>query len=189
MEINWQGKSSFTIKGSEATVTIDPQNDSIKANVVLFTKQDSESGIQNAKILSWPGEYEVSNVSIEAIPSVPPQDKPINIFVFSIDNIRVCSLGTLSTDITEAMFERIGDVDILILPVGTKEVLSTKQAQTIFEEIDPRVVILSCYEGAPSEFLKAVGKSDLATKDKFSVKLKSELPEATRNSLCLILPN
>ncbi len=185
MEINWHGQSSFTIKGSSATVAIDPQNDNIKANVVLFTKQDSESGIKDAKILSWPGEYEVSNVSIEAIPSVPPQDKPINIFTFAIDNIRICSLGTLSTDITEAMFERIGDIDILIVPVGSKDVLNTKQAQTIVEEIDPRVVILSCYEGAPSEFLKAVGKTDLSPKDKFSVKLKSELPEATTEFVLL----
>lgn len=185
MEINWQGNSSFTIKGSDATIAIDPKDDNVKADIVLFTKQDSESGIKDAKILSWPGEYEVSNVSIEAIPNVPPQDKPINIFVFSIDNIRVCSLGTLSTDLTEAIFERIGDIDILILPVGTKEVLNTKQAQTIFEEIDPRVVILSCYEGAPSEFLKAVGKTDLASKDKFSVKLKTELPEATTEFVLL----
>ena len=185
MEINWHGQSSFTIKGSDATIALDPQSDNFKANIVLFTKQDSESGIKDAKVLNWPGEYEVSNVSIEAIPNVPPQDKPINIFVFSIDSIRVCSLGTLSTDLTEAIFETIGDIDILIIPVGSKEVLNTKQAQTIIEEIDPRVVILSCYEGAPSEFLKAVGKTDLSPKDKFSVKSKSELPEDKTEFLLL----
>lgn len=171
MEIIWHGKSGFTLKGSEAIVVLEPENDNVKANVALC-QLNSTCAIKDAKILSWPGEFEVSGVSIETIPC-----GKLNLFVFSIDNIRVCSLSTLSEDLTEQIFERIGDIDILMLPVGGKDVINTKQAQTIVEEIDPRVCILSSYEGAPSEFLKTIGKTELMPIEKFIVKSRSELPE------------
>lgn len=176
MEIIWHGQSAFNIKGAKATVALDPVNGDAKADIVMESEQEKESKIKDARILNLPGEFEVSGISIESIPSAVPGAKPINIFAFTIDGIRICSMGTLSDDLSEATFESIGDVDILLIPVGSKGVLSAKQAQIIVEEIDPRIVIPSCHEGAPSEFLKIMGKTDLRPLDKFSAKSKSELP-------------
>ncbi len=176
MEISWHGKSSFTIKGSNATIALDPLNDSVKADIVMESKQENDPKVKDAKLLNIPGEFEVSGVSIESIPSAVPGAKPINIFSFTMDGIRVCSMGALSDDLSEATFETIGDVDVLLIPVGSKDVLSAKQAQIIVEEVDPRIVIPSCYDGAPSEFLKIMGKTDSRQADKFSVKSRSELP-------------
>lgn len=171
MEIIWHGKSAFTIKGSKAVIALEPENENLQADIEL-SQQEPKTTIKNAKLLNWPGEFEVSGVSIENIGC-----GKLNLFVFNVDNFRICSLSTLNEDLTEQLFEAIGDVDILLMPVGGKDVLNAKQAQTIYEEIDPRICILSSFEGAPSEFLKTVGKTDLVPLEKFSMKARSELPE------------
>lgn len=188
MEITWYGNSCFQIKGSTGTVVTDAYADSapkLKADILALGDETArEKGRDaavdgNPKVLDWPGEYEVSGISVESYPAhlyaKGEVDKNLNIFVFTIDGMRICNLSTLNHDVSDELLEKIGDIDVLFAPIGGKDVIGGKTSQTIVEEIDPRIIIPSCYE-SPAEFLKLMGKTDVETLDKFVVKAKSELP-------------
>jgi L-ascorbate metabolism protein UlaG (beta-lactamase superfamily) len=189
MDITWHGHSCFTIKGKDATIVTDPfeglgtKLPKLKANVVSLSGEGETAEVDgNPKVLDWPGEYEVSNVAIEAI---CPLGENFNIFVFALDGIKICHLSYLSHELPEDLLDRIGEVDILMVPVGGSEVLDGKLAQKVVEAIEPRVVIPMLYAGTETklkiggiaDFLKAMGKTATEPTEKYSVSSRSSLPE------------
>lgn len=181
MDIIWHGNSTYTFKGKNATLLSDPFEKSLKnlkADIVLQSKEGEIAELDGSpKIIDWPGEFEIMNVSIESIPSTTPDQNPINIFVFTLDGLRICNLGPLSNDLTDELLESIGDIDILLVPTGSDKLIDVKHAQTIIEEIDPRLVVIMCFDNSCSEFLKAFGKTTLEVQEKLTIKSKSELPQ------------
>lgn len=202
MDIIWHGHSCFTIKGENATIVTDPYNGlgtklpKLTANIVSVGDKLAETTGELApvegdpKVLDWPGEFEVSGVSIEAFSADRHakegglEGENVNLFVFAIDGIKVCHLSGLAHDLSDELLERIGDIDVLLLPVGGAEVLDAKVAQSVMDSIEPRVVIpmytsetpTNFNIGGPEEFLKLVGKTELAAEAKYSVKGRSALP-------------
>ncbi len=202
MDITWHGHSCFSIKGKDASVVTDPYVNlgnslpKLKANIVTLAaeRSDHESDIASVegdpKILDWPGEFEVSGVSIESLN--PNGDKEM-IFLFQIDGIKIAHLSHLSHELSDDILDRLGDVDILLVPVGGNIVLDGKTAQKVVEAIEPRVVIPMFYAATetklkisgPEEFLKAVGKTELEPVEKFSVSARSSLPEESMEFVLL----
>ena len=188
MDIIWHGHSCFSIKGASATLVTDPYTGlgnklpNLKADVVTFG---------GAKVLDWPGEFEVSGIPVESFSAKHNakeggvEGENARIFVFAVDGIKICHLSGLAHELSDELLEHIGDVDILLLPVGGKVVLDGKRAHSVLESIEPRIVIPMYYAatettlelGAAEEFLKAVGKTELASVNKFTVKSKSDLPD------------
>lgn len=211
MDITWHGHSCFTIKGKDATVVTDPYNGlgvslpKLKADLLALgdvlaqSKGDLAKVEGDPKVLDWPGEFEVSGISIEAFSAQRfateggPKGENVNLFVFVVDGIKVCYLSGLSHDLTDELIDEIGDVDVLLIPVGGGAVLPGKEAQKLMEAIEPRVVIPMYYTatqsnleiGDASEFLKAIGKTELQTEEKFSAKGRSTLPEGTMEFILL----
>ena len=203
MDITWHGHSCFTIKGEKAVIITDPYEGlgaklpKLKGNIVtladlLASKKGKVAEVEGEpKVLDWPGEFEVSGVSIEAFSAKQnateggPSGEDVIIFVFAIDGIKICHLSGLSHDISDDLIERIGDVDILLLPVGGGDVLGGKEAHKLVESIEPRMVIPMYFNATETnleikgaeEFLKAVGKTELQVEAKFSFKGRSSLPD------------
>ena len=83
--------------------------------------------------------------------------------------------------------EAIGDVDVLLVPVGGNVSLSAGKASEVISQIEPRVVIPMHYStgretlqmDSLDKFTKEMGLKDLTTQDKFSMK-KSDLSETTQ---------
>lgn len=189
MDIIWHGHSCFTIKGKDATIVTDPfeglgtKLPKFKADIVSLSGEGEIAELdEGAKVLNWPGEFEVSNVAIE---SICPLGESFNIFIFALDGIKICHLSYLSHELTEELVNQIGEVDILMIPVGGSEVLEGKAAQKVVEAIEPRVVIPMLYAatetklkiGGAQDFLKAMGKTDVAPLEKYSIGSRSALPE------------
>ncbi len=189
MDIIWHGHSCFTIKGKDATIVTDPfeglgtKLPKLKADIVSLSGEGETAEVEGEpKVLNWPGEFEVSNVAIEAI---SPLGEDLNMFIFALDGIKICHLSYLSHELPEELINQIGEVDILMVPVGGSEVLDGKTAQKVVEAIEPRVVIPMLFAatetkmniGGASEFLKAMGKSDTAPVEKFTISGRSGLPE------------
>lgn len=209
MDITWHGHSCFTIRGKEATIVTDPfvglgtPLPKLKADVVTLSGEGEiaefeglteagkspEAG-KGPKILDWPGEFEISNVSIEAF---PPNGEPMNFFIFVLDGIKICHLAYLSHELSDEVLDHIGDVDVLMVPVGGSEVLDGKTAQKVVEAIEPRVVIPMLYAatdtklkiGGAEEFLKAMGKTEREPVEKFSISSRSSLPEESMEFVLL----
>lgn len=144
-----------------------------------------------AKLINWPGEYEVKGLAINAY-QVPYTEegtakKPGKglIFVVHAEDLKICFLGDMGSQPEAALLEQIGDIDILMVPVGGNHVMDAKAAHLAIEEIEPRAVIPMHYatDGVKmtidgiEPFLKVMGATSLTAKDKISVESRANLKE------------
>ena len=82
------------------------------------------------------------------------------------EGVSILHCGDLGATLTDAQIDEIGDVDVLMIPVGGKYTITADEAISLIKKIEPRIVIPMHYgrpdmtiEGlAPlSEFLKKMG--------------------------------
>jgi L-ascorbate metabolism protein UlaG (beta-lactamase superfamily) len=64
-----------------------------------------------------------------------------SVYVLQIDGLRICHLGDLGHDLTSKHFEEIGQVDVLLTPVGGGPTVGPELASSIAERLNPRVVV------------------------------------------------
>ena len=198
MDIIWHGYSCFTIKTKTCTAVVDPYSSEIginppnlKGDIVLISRHhpghNNSKAVQGeAKIIDWPGEYEIKGFAIAAGKIKPREDdkekKPVMYFTMDAENMRICFLGDIGKGLDEEMIESIGNVDILLLPVGGGDVMDAKTAHAVVEQLEPRAVIpmhyaipglKGKYDGVEA-FLKLTGAT-VEPKDKFTIGNKTEL--------------
>ncbi len=208
MDIYWGGQALFKIKGKNATVVLDPFDPDmvglklpkdLTADVVLishdhkdhnnFSAISDEEGKQAMKF-SEPGEYEVKGVVISGISSFHDNssgtERGINtIFHLMFDNLNIVHLGDLGqTTLSEQQLNQIGEVDILLTPVGGVYTIDGKIASDIVVQLEPKIIIPMHYgiEGLKFEldpvdkFLKEMGVEGVTPVPKLSIS-KDKLPE------------
>lgn len=101
MEITYKD-NQFRIKGKTGVLYSKP-------NGVLIESSDAT----NSKELLGAGEYEVSGISVIGL-----QTEEGNVFIYEVDGLRICNLGKLTKKLSDTKLSSIGDIDILLLPVG-----------------------------------------------------------------------
>lgn len=202
MEIMWHGYSCFTLKTKQGIAVIDPYSEniglklpSLKADILLISHDheghnNSKGVAGDPRVIDWPGEYEVRGLAItaEAVPysGEGNKKKPGHglFFTINVDGLKLCFLGDMG-ELSDDLIEGIGDVDILILPVGGHHTMDAKQAHVVIEELEPRAVIPMHYAipGIKEEldgvepFLKLVGATGAEAKEKFTISGRSQLQE------------
>lgn len=189
MDITWYGHSCFTLKGKKATLVTDPYSDrgftleKLKGDIVLTGEMEHKelaSVAGDPVKVDVPGEFEIKEVAIQGI-QMPGHT---TIYVMQMDEFRICHLGSLASSLAPDIIEKIGDVDILLIPCGGKNVVDAKKAHEIIEEIEPRIVIpmdfladgdTTQYDGVEN-LLKISGVNPPRV-DTFSIANKSQLPQ------------
>lgn len=159
MEIIYLGHSSFKLKGRSASVICDPFDSvmvglkftSNDADIVTVSHEhadhnqtESVKGIK--KIINGPGEYEIMGISILGFASYHDNKKgeergKNTIYVYEIDGMRIAHLGDLGHGLSEGLVEDLGDIDILLIPVGGEYTIDAEEATAIVREIEPSIVI------------------------------------------------
>lgn len=206
-KITWAGQSCFQIslsngKDSSINVVIDPFDEKIglkvpnfEADILLVTHQHHDhNNIRAIKgnpfLVDGPGEYEVKGVFVQGIDSLHDdnqgKDRGKNtIYTIEADGIKFCHLGDLGQkQLTDEQLEKIGSVDILMIPVGGVYTISSVEAQKIIGQIESKIVIPMHYElpklnvklDSVDKFLKSMGKNSIEPQDKFVIKA-SALPK------------
>ena len=203
-EIIWLGHASFRLKSKDATIITDPYDKSLglgspgqRADIVTVShNHPHHNAVATVKgdpfVIAGPGEYEVRGVFITGVWSFADDEggKKLgrnNIFLFHLDDLVVCHLGALGHTLNSQQLEAIGDVDVLLVPVGGNVSLSAGKASEVISQIEPRVVIPMHYStgretlqmDSLDKFTKEMGLKDWTTQDKFSMK-KSDLGETTQ---------
>jgi L-ascorbate metabolism protein UlaG (beta-lactamase superfamily) len=80
---------------------------------------------------------------------------PNTIFSFELDGLRVCHFGDFGQRaLRDEQAEAIGDVDLLIIPVGGGPTIGGAQAHAIVERLTPRWVVPMHYRTARINFLE-----------------------------------
>ena len=106
------------------------------------------------------------------------------IFKLNAEQISVVHLGRLSKKPDISELEKIGSIDVLLVPVGNgKEYLSIEDAASIATALEPRIIIPIAYHcdtdksAKPvSDFVKELGLKPEATEKKLIIK-KKDLPQ------------
>ena len=164
MKIKYLGGSSFLLDFDKKEILINPSENS-KTDVCVITHESESisSQVEANKILDWPGEYETNEVLIEAFEFFrEPKDaeKKLGktlIFTFDFNNQRICHLGAIGCKLTPEIIDKIGGVDVLIVPIGGENTIDTKKAKEVISSIDPKVAIPMNYGGNLASFLKEMG--------------------------------
>ena len=206
MDIIWYGHACFRLKDRDSTVVTDPYDKTLglslprpKADIVTVSHSSPHhnyvAGVKgDFKIVNSPGEYEIGGTFITGIRLPPGKsgkngDTLIqnNVFVIYMDDLVICHLGDLSHIPNQNQVEDMGNIDILMIPVGGKQALNAVQAAEVISLIEPYIVIPMHYNlpgltiklDPVSKFLKEMGVAKSAPIS--SLKLtKSNLPEETQ---------
>jgi len=204
VDITWLGHSCFRIKGSKAVIITDPFPPDLgyslgkqTANIVTVSHQHpSHSYIEGIsgepRLVKGPGEYEISNVLIIGIAtfhdSIKGQSRGKNTaYLMEIDGIAVCHLGDIGHVLSDEQVEEMGNVDVLLLPVGGVNTINAALAAEVIRKIEPKAVIPMHYKTPvlnrdldPVEyFLKEMGMGQVEPRPKLSFS-KSNLPSSTQ---------
>ena len=135
MEIVWLGHSCFRVKGSDLTIVTDPYDDSLgyspgalHADVVTVSHQSPHHSyvdrVEGArKVLRGPGEYEIADKFILGVKTFRAGQRGAErggniVYRMTIDRLNVCHLGAIGHIPSSDQVSAIGDVDVLLLPVG-----------------------------------------------------------------------
>ena len=165
MIIQYYGHSCFKLttkpagRGQEdVSFFIDPFDKSIglrppqgQADLVLVSHHHPDHDNVEAlkgdpRIIDLPGEFSVKGINIIGIPSYHDEnegkDRGLNtIFLIECEDIKLCHLGDLGTTLSEKQLEKIGTVDILMIPIGGNYTIDYKQAIETIKKIEPNVII------------------------------------------------
>jgi L-ascorbate metabolism protein UlaG (beta-lactamase superfamily) len=97
--------------------------------------------------------------------------------VFEMDGYRIAHLGDLGHKLSADELKRIGQVDVLMIPVGGIYTINGGEAKEVVEQIKPRYFIVPMHRGIKGVY------DDLLTADEFLEEQtnvhKGELPELT----------
>lgn len=201
MDITWYGHSCFRIseRGKIAVVT-DPYSASIgleppklKADVVTISHDSpGHSNLDVIKgeapyIVAGPGEYEIGGTFIRglALHNMDENSAKWNVaYSLEYDNLRVLHLGDLDHVPEQSVIESIGEVTVLLVPVGGGLGLKASQAADVVALVEPFFVVPMHYalpglavELDPvDKFLKAMGVTKVQEAETLKVSA-GNLPE------------
>jgi len=207
MNIIWYGQSCFklvssvkNLSGEPIVLITDPFDKSIglnpprtRADIVTVSHQhydhNNVSVIKgNPFIIDGPGEYEIKGITIEGVASFHDKKQGAErgtntIYVIEMDEIRICHLGDLGHILTDEQLEKINNIDILMIPVGGIYTISWDEADSIVNQVEPRIIIPMHYHlpglkiklDPVDKFCKEMGVSTKEVVSKISLK-KKDLP-------------
>lgn len=198
MEITWYGHSCFRIsERGRVTAITDPFGGTLglplpkwKGDVVTISH--NSQGHNNAEavkpqpyVLRGSGEYEIGGVFVTGIAMHDAATGQQNVgYLFDYDNLTVLHLGDLSHVPEQSVIEKLGEVSVLLVPVGGGMGLKAAQAAEVVALVEPHYILPMHYEmpGLTVElepvdkFLKAMGVSKVQEADVLKISA-SDLPE------------
>ncbi len=205
MEIKYLGHASFIITSDEGIKIItDPyvtggalSYGEIKESDDIVTVSHDHADHNNAAAVQGNpqvvgGTAKVKEIEFKGIPCYHDDAGgrlrgKNTILCFEVDGIRVCHLGDLGHQLSEGQVAELGEIDILLIPVGGFYTIDAKLAGQLCDRLKPKVVIPMHYKTAKcafpiagvDEFLR--GKKEVSRLDASQVEFKpGELPPSTQ---------
>lgn len=168
MDITYLGHSSFKLKGKQGTVITDPFDSSVgfpfpsaSADVVTVSHMHGDhnntkgvSGTarrENPWLVTAAGEYEVAGISVFGYETfhdaTEGKDRGKNtVYKIVLDGLTVVHLGDLGHPLSNGLLETLGNVDVLLCPVGGGFTIDPEAATEVIQSIEPSYIIPMHYK-------------------------------------------
>jgi len=186
LDITWYGHSCFRLtERGQISVVTDPYSAAIglpdlklKADVVSVSHNEpGHSFVEGVRgepiVISGPGEYEIGGTFVSGIAMHNVEDNQTrwNVsYLFNYDSLSVLHLGDLSHVPDQSTIEALGEVNVLLVPVGGGNSLRAAQAADVIALIEPQYVI-------PMHYALPGLKIDLDPVDKFLKEMGVSKPQ------------
>ncbi len=201
MDITWYGHSCFRLtERGQVSVVADPYADTIglpplKLKAEVVTISHDEAGHNNLDavkgdphVLVGPGEYEIGGMFVTGVAMHYVGDEGNTrwnvAYLYQYDSLTVLHLGDLSHVPDQSTVEALGEVNVLLVPVGGGNALRASDAADVIAMIEPQFIVPMHYSlpglflelDPVDKFLKAMGVSKTQEEDMLKVSAGA-LPE------------
>lgn len=178
MKLTYLGHASFLIETkSGVKILTDPYDSSvgytvfeIEPDIVLTSHKHFDHGYTGSLkgdfvLFDTEGEFEAKGVKIKGIKTFHDKEqgkkRGENIVFVIEDEFLVAHLGDLGHELSEAELEKLGRIDILLIPVGGVYTIDPKEAFNVAKAINPKLIIPMHYKTQKLKF-------DLSSVDEFT---------------------
>jgi L-ascorbate metabolism protein UlaG (beta-lactamase superfamily) len=207
MTISWFGLSSFKITSRDITIITDPFGKTtgltavrgaadviISSNPTLDWCNNFSSISGNPFIISGPGEYDIKDIFIIGAGAENKELGQNTIYSIEVESIRIAFFGPIQqTSLTDEQKETLEGSDIVLIPVGGRQILDYEFATKIANQLEPFIIIPHSYKTPGLElnlekldkFLQEMGGKH-TEEEKLTLKKKDLVGEQT--SLIVLTP-
>jgi L-ascorbate metabolism protein UlaG (beta-lactamase superfamily) len=158
MRIKWYGQSCFLIVSeNEVKIVTDPFGKlpyhlpDVQPDIVTVSHEhmdhNNTKGLRgNFALLNKPVETALQDVKIKGVETYHDnaggsKRGKNTVFLLTVDGIAICHLGDLGHILNEDQIRMIGEVDILLLPVGGRVTIDAKDATKVRTQLQPAITI------------------------------------------------
>lgn len=210
MKIEYLGHASFRITSSAGvSIVTDPYEPggydgaigygkpTEPADIVTISHEHGDHNYPaavpgNPEVVKGAGRHKAKGVEINGVATFHDENQGAErgsntVMCFDIDGVKVCHAGDLGHQPNEAQRAAIGQVDVLLVPVGGVFTVDPAGASKVVESLKPKVVIPMHFKtdkigfpiAKPEDFL--AGKADVKKTGGSHVELnKDSLPSSTQ---------
>jgi L-ascorbate metabolism protein UlaG (beta-lactamase superfamily) len=205
MKVKFLGHAAFKVTTDKGTrIIFDPYESGSYGGAIGYGKITEEADIVvtshdhgdhnytkdikgNFQHISKEGTFEVKDVKLTEIPTFHDtsggKERGSNLIsVISADGMSLAHMGDIGHDLDAATFEKIGKVDVMLIPVGGFFTVDAEAASKIMNAISPKITIPMHYKTDKCAF--PIGTVEDFTKGKNNVRImdkESEI-EITKDS-------
>ncbi len=202
MKIKWLGHASFLITSAQGTrVVTDPYTPGgpLKygkiqetADVVTVSHEhgdhsDVSSVKGNPQVFRGAGAHMVKGVEVKGISafhdtSGGSERGTDTLFRITADGITVAHMGDLGHLLTAEQVEEMGNIDVLLLPVGGVSTINAAMAAEVIRQLEPKLVV-------PMHYKTPEFKRELDPVDKFFREMGIQPPPSPQPKLAVTRSN
>lgn len=136
-----------------------------------------EEALTDARVISWPGEYDFQGVTLRSIGQ--EAGKHVSHMTL-VQGVRMAFVDAPMVEWTDADVQKLGDIDVFVVAAD-----QPKRVAALVEAIDPRMVVLLPVEGSDiAAVAKACGAASISTVAELKFKHGS-LPQDSRQTVVL----
>jgi L-ascorbate metabolism protein UlaG (beta-lactamase superfamily) len=153
MEFQYFGGNCVRISTKQASVVVDDNLADLglksitkAGDIALFTGAHGKPEVDTKIVISQPGEYEVSHVSMQGFPVRAHIDEDgketATMYKLVAEDIKVLIAGHIYPELSDKELEDVGLIDVMIVPVGGNGyTLDGVGALKVIKKVEPKVVI------------------------------------------------
>ena len=205
MKIKWCGHATFLITSASGTkIVTDPYepggyNGALaygsipdEINIAVVSHDHPDHNYVKAlkgkpQVVKGTGTKAVSGIEFKGISTYHDTTKgkergQSTIFCFTIDGVRLCHLGDLGHTLSDKEVTEVGQVDVLMIPVGGFFTIDAKAATEVMHSLKPRLVIPMHVKTAKCSFPITTVEEFIAGKSNVKKLATSEI-EVTKDTL------
>lgn len=166
--------AACTVKTDDASFTVFPEK-TPKDGWALLSHPEEQ--FTSSKIVSWPGEYDFTGITVRAIGQ--EEGRQVS-YACIAEGVRMAFVAAPVLTWADSDVERLGDIDVLVTAAD-----DPKKVTALVEAVDPRIVLLIKTKGGDLPGVaKACGLAQLQPVNEFKVKHGS-LPQDARQVVVL----